>query len=161
MNKELIKKYKSEFNHWLNDGELLIRMSTGWENVNYNDVYKIQFEEKHNIGFNTAYYYKKVFPHLFEKDKHNYSDMSKYVDYVDTLRQMVADVMIGKQAIELCEFFGGNNKPETACVYVSRLYMTQEKRSLRKTVIKRHELILEKYGVEYKHLKPKFKGIKL
>lgn len=33
MNKELIKKYKPEFDHWLNGGKLLIKMSTGWEPV--------------------------------------------------------------------------------------------------------------------------------
>lgn len=33
MNKELIKKYKAEFDHWLNGGKLLIKMSTGWEPV--------------------------------------------------------------------------------------------------------------------------------
>lgn len=33
MNKELIKKYKAEFDHWLNGGKLLIKMSTSWEPV--------------------------------------------------------------------------------------------------------------------------------
>lgn len=33
MNKELIKKYKPEFEHWLNGGKLLIKLSTGWEPV--------------------------------------------------------------------------------------------------------------------------------
>lgn len=33
MNKELIIKYKAEFDHWLNGGKLLIKMSTGWEPV--------------------------------------------------------------------------------------------------------------------------------
>lgn len=33
MNKELIIKYKAEFDHWLNGGKLFIKMSTGWEPV--------------------------------------------------------------------------------------------------------------------------------
>ncbi len=33
MNKELIKKYKVEFEHWMNGGQLLIKMSTGWRPV--------------------------------------------------------------------------------------------------------------------------------
>lgn len=119
-----------------------------------------QFEEKHNIGFNASYYYKKVFPKLFDKkEPHNYSNASKYVAYIDTIKLMVADVMVDKKATEISHLFKCKNATEAACVYVSRLYMIQEKRSLRKTVIKRHELILEKYNVPYKHLKPKFKGL--
>ena len=33
MNKALIKKYKAEFEHWMNGGKLLIKMSTGWEPI--------------------------------------------------------------------------------------------------------------------------------
>ena len=33
MNKELIKKYKDEFDHWLNGGNILVKMSTGWSPV--------------------------------------------------------------------------------------------------------------------------------
>lgn len=114
-----------------------------------------EFEEKHNIGFNTSYYYKKTFPHLFVNDPHNYYNMSQYVTYLDSIRLLVADTMVDKKAVELAYLFKGKNKNETACVYVSRLYMTQEKRSLRKTVIDRHIKILKKYKVPYKHLLPK------
>ena len=33
MNKELIKKYKAEFDHWLNGGNILVKMTTGWSPV--------------------------------------------------------------------------------------------------------------------------------
>lgn len=33
MNKELIKKYKAEFDHWLDGGNILVKMSTGWSPV--------------------------------------------------------------------------------------------------------------------------------
>lgn len=120
-----------------------------------------QFEKKHNLGHNNAYYYKRLWNHLFPKDDyHNYSNASLYLTYVLKLRSLVADVMVDKKPKDIYEFFGGNNKPETCHQYISRLYMQQEKNTIRPTVVKRYENILDKFNVKYEHLKPEFKGLK-
>lgn len=120
-----------------------------------------QFEQKHGLGYNNGPYYKKIWKHLFsENDKHNYSNASLYLTYVLKLRSLVADVMVDKQPKDIYEFFGGDNKPETCYQYISRLYMQQENNTIRPTVIKRYENILDKFNVSYEHLKPKFKGLK-
>jgi hypothetical protein len=33
MNKKLIKKYKAEFDHWVDEGSLLIKLENGWEKL--------------------------------------------------------------------------------------------------------------------------------
>ena len=68
--------------------------------------------------------------------------------------------MVDKKPKDIYEFFGGNNKPETCHQYISRLYMQQEKNTIRPTVVKRYENILDKFNVKYEHLKPEFKGLK-
>ena len=120
-----------------------------------------QFEELHNVGYNSGPYYKRMWKHLFpENDKHNYSNASLYLTYVLKLRSLVADVMVDKKPKDIYEFFGGNNKPETCHQYISRLYMQQEKNTIRPTVVKRYENILDKFNVSYENIKPKFKGLK-
>lgn len=119
-----------------------------------------QFEKKHSLGKNNAYYYKKIWINIFpENDKHNYSNASLYLTYVLKLKELVADLMVDKKPKDIYEFFEGNNKPETCYQYIKRLYMVQEKNSIRKTVISRYEKILDKFNVSYEHLKPKFKGL--
>ena len=118
-----------------------------------------QFEEKHNLGYNNAPYYKKIWKHLFVNDWHNYSNASKYLTYIHDLRNLVADTMADKQPADIYEFFGGNNKSETCHQYIIKLYMQQEKNALRQTVISRFEKILDKFNVSYEHIKPKFKGV--
>ena len=66
MNKELIKKYKAEFDHWLNGGELLYAYIDGtfsWKNMNAIDknIYPVytrnpfQISEHHIIIINDEY----------------------------------------------------------------------------------------------------------
>ena len=119
-----------------------------------------QFEKKHELGKNNGYYYKKIWKHLFPKDDpHNYYNASLYLTYVHKLRNLVADTLADKNPIDIYEFFGGVNKPETCHQYMRKLYMVQEKNALRPTVISRHEKILDKFNVPYEHILPKFKGI--
>jgi len=119
-----------------------------------------QFESKHNLGKNNGYYYKRIWKHLFpENDPHNFYNASQYLTYVQKLRNLVADTLADKQPIDIYEFFGGNNKPETSHQYMRKLYMVQEKNALRPTVISRHEKILEKFNINYQHILPKFKGL--
>lgn len=120
-----------------------------------------QFEKKHELGKNNGYYYKKIWKHLFHKnDKHNYSNASLYLTYVNEIRRLVADTLIDKAPADIYEFFGGECKSSTCNQYISRLYMQQENNTIRPTVIKRYENILDKFNVSYEHLKPKFKGLK-
>lgn len=120
-----------------------------------------QFEQKHGLGYNNAPYYKKIWKHLFpESDPHDYSNASLYLTYIHKLRNMVADTLVDKEPIDIYEFFGGKCKSSTCNQYISKSYMQQEKNTLRPTVVKRYENILDKFNVEYKHLKPKFKGLK-
>ncbi len=66
MNKDLIKKYKAEFDHWLNGGELLYAYIDGtfsWKNMNEIDknIYPVytrnpfQISEYHIIIINDEY----------------------------------------------------------------------------------------------------------
>ena len=119
-----------------------------------------QFEQKHGLGYNNAPYYKKIWKHLFpESDPHDYSNASLYLTYIHKLRNMVADTLVDKAPEDIYEFFGGKCKSSTCNQYISRLYMQQENNTIRQTVIKRYENILDKFNVPYQHLKPKFKGI--
>ena len=54
MNKELIKKYKDEFDHWLNDGKLLHKDEFGnWENTR--DIWDLRSERIKAIVINDEY----------------------------------------------------------------------------------------------------------
>ena len=119
-----------------------------------------RFEKIHGLGYNNGPYYKKIWKHLFPKDDpHNYYNASKYLTYVLNLRSLVGDVLADKQPCDIYEFFGGNNKGETCHQYMKKLYMVQEKNTIRQTVISRYEKILQKFNVPYEHILPKFKGI--
>lgn len=120
-----------------------------------------QFERKHGLGYNNAPYYKKIWKHLFpESDPHDFSNASLYFIYVNEIRRLVADTLIDKAPADIYEFFGGKCKSSTCNQYISRLYMQQENNTIRPTVVKRYENILDKFNVPYEHLKPKFKGLK-
>ena len=68
-----------------------------------------QFEQKHGLGKNNGYYYKRIWKHLFpESDPHDYSNASLYLTYIHKLRNMVADTLVDKEPIDIYEFFGGN-----------------------------------------------------
>lgn len=120
-----------------------------------------QFEKNHGLGKNNGYYYKRIWKHLFpESDTHDYSNASLYLTYIHKLRNMVSDTLVDKEPIDIYEFFGGECKSSTCNQYISRLYMQQENNTIRQTVVKRYEKILDKFNVPYEHLKPKFKGLK-
>ena len=120
-----------------------------------------QFERKHGLGYNNGPYYKKIWKHLFpESDTNDFSNASLYFIYINEIRRLVADTLIDKAPADIYEFFGGKCKSSTCSQYISRLYMQQENNTIRPTVIKRYENILDKFNVSSEHLKPKFKGLK-
>ena len=119
-----------------------------------------QFERKHGLGYNNGPYYKKIWKHLFtESDPNDFSNASLYFIYINEIRRLVADTLIDKAPADIYEFFGGECKSSTCSQYISRLYMQQENNTIRPTVVKRYENILDKFNVPYEHLKPKFKGL--
>ena len=92
MNKELIKKYKAEFDHWLNGGELLyayIDDTFSWKNMNAIDknIYPVyarnpfQISEHHIIIINDEYatYRKALAEGKIVEVATDYNDVDGYI----------------------------------------------------------------------------------
>jgi len=111
---------------------------------------KKEFLDKHNLTRAIDFHYRRKYPHFIKKDgEFDFYAMDKFIEENYEIKERAKCILADKSGVDIREFFHGKYAAEHACVWLQHLYRESLQVIIRKSIIERCKLIIQKFkGLE-------------